>query len=35
MSNEFDKLTESVGKAIETVPTLYEDALKPTATESG
>lgn len=35
MSNEIDKLTEGVGKALEAVPSLYEDALKPTATESG
>lgn len=35
MSNGFDKLANGVGKAIETVPDIYDDALKPTIQESG
>lgn len=35
MSNELDKLLDSTGKAIQTIPDLYDDALKPTAKESG
>ena len=31
----YDKLAEGLGKAIETVPELYDDALKTTAQESG
>lgn len=34
MSN-FDELTKGVGKAIQTVPELYNDALKPSAKEVG
>jgi len=35
MADGLNKLTEGVGKVIETVPDLYEDALKPIAQESG
>ena len=35
MSEGLDKLARGVGKAIETVPDLYDDALKPTTQESG
>jgi len=35
MPNGFDKLAGGVGKAIETVPDLYDDALKPVTQESG
>lgn len=35
MPEGLDKLAEGVGKVIETVPNLYDDALKPTAQESG
>lgn len=35
MSNEFERLTDGIGQAIEAVPELYEDALKPAAKESG
>ena len=35
MPEGLDKLAAGVGKAIETVPELYEDALQPAAKESG
>ncbi|MCM1044722.1 MAG: DUF4393 domain-containing protein [Candidatus Gastranaerophilales bacterium] len=35
MSEGLDKLAEGVGKAIETVPDLYDDAFKPAVQESG
>lgn len=35
MSEGFDKLAGGVGKAVETVPDIYDDALKPAAQESG
>lgn len=35
MSNGFEKLVGGVGKAIETVPDLYDDAFKPATQESG
>ena len=35
MSNGLDNFANSLGKAIETVPGLYDDALKPAAQESG
>ena len=35
MSEGFGKLAEGVGKAIETVPDLYDDALKPATQELG
>lgn len=35
MSTGIDDLTSGIGKAIKTVPDLYDDALKPTAQESG
>ena len=35
MSNGFEVLAEGIGKAIETVPEVYEDGLKPVAQESG
>lgn len=35
MLNGFDDLTKGVGKAIETVPDLYTDALQPTIQETG
>lgn len=35
MSEGLDKLVGGVGKAIETVPDLYDDALKPATQESG
>ncbi|MDE6435763.1 MAG: DUF4393 domain-containing protein [Lachnospiraceae bacterium] len=35
MPNGLDKLAEGMGKAIETVPDLYDDALKPATQESG
>ncbi len=35
MTNGIDKLTSSLGNAIQTVPDLYDDALKPTTQESG
>lgn len=35
MPKGLDKLAEGVGKAIETVPNLYDDALKPATQESG
>lgn len=35
MAEGLDKLAEGVGKAIETVPDLYDDALKPVTQESG
>ncbi len=35
MPEGFDKLAGSFGKAIETVPDLYDDALKPATQESG
>lgn len=35
MPEGLDKLASGVGKAIETVPDLYDDALKPTTQESG
>lgn len=35
MSEVLDELAQGVGKAIETVPTVYDDALKPTTQESG
>lgn len=35
MSNGLDKLANGMGKAIETVPDVYEDALKPATQESG
>lgn len=35
MSEGFDKLAGGVGKAVETIPDLYDDALKPVTQESG
>ena len=35
MSNGLEKLVGGVGKAIEVVPDIYDDGLKPTAQESG
>lgn len=35
MPEGLDKLAECIGKAIETVPNVYDDALKPTTQESG
>ncbi|WP_368280229.1 DUF4393 domain-containing protein [Enterocloster citroniae] len=35
MLNDFDKLADSVGKAIETVPEVYDDGLKLATQESG
>ena len=35
MSDGLDKLTDAIGNTLKTVPTLYEDALQPTAQESG
>lgn len=35
MSEGLDKLAGGIGKAIETVPDLYDDALKPATQESG
>lgn len=35
MPQGFDKLAGGIGKAIETVPDLYDDALKPVTQESG
>lgn len=35
MSIGYDKLADGLGKAIETVPELYDDALKTTAQETG
>ncbi|MFR3727641.1 DUF4393 domain-containing protein [Lacrimispora sp.] len=35
MLDGFDKLAEGAGKALETIPELYDDALKPAAQESG
>lgn len=35
MSNGLDNFANSLGKAIETVPELYDDALKPATQESG
>lgn len=35
MPEGFDQLAKGVGKAIETVPDLYTDALQPTTQESG
>jgi len=35
MLGEFDKLVEGTGKALETVPDLYDDAIKPSAQEFG
>ena len=35
MPEGLDKLAGGIGKAVETVPDLYEDALKPAAQESG
>lgn len=35
MSNGLDKLAEGVGKAIETVPDIYSDTLKPSMQEFG
>ena len=35
MPEGLDKLASGVGKAIKTVPDLYDDALKPATQESG
>ena len=35
MNDELDKLTKGIGKALETTPELYHDALQPSAQESG
>lgn len=35
MLKGLDKLAECAGKSIETVPDIYDDALKPTTQESG
>jgi len=35
MPNGFEKLAEGIGKAVETVPDVYEDGLKPATQESG
>lgn len=35
MAEGFDKLAGGIGKTIETVPDLYDDALKPATQESG
>ena len=35
MSNELEKRTDGIGKAVETVPEVYDDAFKPAAQESG
>lgn len=35
MPNGFEKLAEGIGKAIETVPDVYNDGLKPATQESG
>ena len=35
MSNGLDKLAEGIGKAVSTVPELYEDAFKPSVSEAG
>lgn len=34
MSEELDTLAKGIGKAIETVPELYEDAFQPAAQET-
>ena len=33
--NEVDKLVQGVGKAIDKVPEIYDDGLKPATKESG
>lgn len=35
MNEEIDKLSKGIGKAVETVPELYHDALQPSAQEAG
>ena len=35
MLEGLDKLAGSIGKAVETIPDLYDDALKPATQESG
>lgn len=35
MSDSFNKFTSGMGKALETVPTLYEDGLQPAIREAG
>ena len=35
MAEGFDQLAKGIGKAIETVPELYEDAFQPTVQETG
>lgn len=35
MKKEFEKLAEGAGKALETLPELYDDAIKPSAQEWG
>lgn len=35
MSKEFNKLTQNIGQAIETIPELYQDGLQPTVQETG
>ena len=35
MSNGANNFLNGIGKAVETIPSLYDDAIKPSAKESG
>ena len=35
MSKESDRIIEGTGKLVDTIPTIYEDALKPATQETG